>query len=283
LPFESVSRSHLFLVLLETLFSKGNATASVEHATALFGGKQPHDQPHPSNYINKTNENMDRLRSLLADPSHPGFVSFNRIHTMVLINGLDKTSSPNREGIKSHLQDNPTDALDQPTALIASVLRAHLSDLNTDNISEQSAAYAAHHTATATKRSPTTPFVPHKDNPDKSQIPGLDHCPNCHALTKKFFYAHDPAICLRSPATEAAKQKAYLEKQKAYLEKRHRTRQLTAHAAVISPPPPPVTPLTQAACHAFIHGGVPNPMYPGLTRAGCFSFLALHHPEDLDA
>jgi hypothetical protein len=134
LPFESVSRSHLFLVLLETLFSKGNATASVEHATALFGGKQPHDQPHPSNYINKTNENMDRLRSLLADPSHPGFVSFNRIHTMVLINGLDKTSSPNREGIKSHLQDNPTDALDQPTALIASVLRAHLSDLNTDNI-----------------------------------------------------------------------------------------------------------------------------------------------------
>jgi hypothetical protein len=73
LPFESVSRSHLFLVLLETLFSKGNATASasVEHATALFGGKQPHDQPHPSNYINKTNENMDRLRSLLADPSHP--------------------------------------------------------------------------------------------------------------------------------------------------------------------------------------------------------------------
>lgn len=276
LPFESVSRSHYFLVLLETLFSKGNATASVEHATALFGGKQPHDQPHPSHYIKMTNERMDQFRHLLADPAHPGLVSFNRIHAMVIISGLNKTSSANREGIKAHLQAHPIDALDLPTELISSVLSAHMSDLNTDSISEQSAAYAAHHTAHATKGTPPAPFVSHKDNPDKSQIPGLAHCPNCHALTKKFFYGHDPRRCNRSKESEA-------EKQKAYLKKRHEARQLTAHAAVLSPPPPYAPPLTQAACHAFIHGGVPNPTYPGLTRAGCFSFLALHYPEDLDA
>ena len=62
---------------------------------------------------------------------------------MVTINGLDKASSANRDVIKTHLVAHPEDALDLPTELIASILRAHMSNLNTDRVSEQSSAFAA--------------------------------------------------------------------------------------------------------------------------------------------
>lgn len=199
LPFTCTSRSIHFFKMLEILFSKGNSTESVDQAATLFNLKQPHDQQHPSAFLNAVNDQIKIVIALLQDKDKPGFISVNRIHSMVTINGLDKTSSANREGIKTHLLEHPADALDLPAELISSILRAHMSDLNTDRVSEQSSAFIAPLVTKPAVKKAASSWTWHEDKPDHSAIPGLTHCTNCFKLTKGlYFYSHSTGRCRRT-------------------------------------------------------------------------------------
>ena len=214
LPHECVDRSVLFVRLLKDLFSGGNSTEAVDAMARLFNLKQ--SDPHPSTFFNSVLEEFSALIPLIEDKNNPGMINGLQLQTIVLINGLNKTSSANKDGIKKHLEDNPEDALNKPAQLIAACLKAHQSDLNTDRISDQSSAFAAVVTNTKNTPKPAGPKWEYReDKKDHSEIPGAVHCKNCHTLTKGlFFYNHPTSECKRTPASEKARQERAQEKSK---------------------------------------------------------------------
>jgi len=292
LGFSSVSRAHHFKLMIDTLFSKGNSKESVAQGAILFGLKQSGDQLHPAAFLNQVNDQVLTFAALFEDPATPGFIATKRIHTMVMINGLSQHSEANKEGLKEHLRLHPLDALDVPAELISNLVKAHQSDTNSDRIADQSSAFAA--TLSSVNVNPSVvssantlgTWIHHSNNPDFSAIAGLTPCSNCLKLTKKYFYSHNPLSCNRTAASEAAKRQAHQDKKKFAQPK------LQAHVASIASPansPVPTTPtcpapstLTKDATLALLHCGVENPAFPGLTKAQCFSFLAMHHPEVFD-
>ena len=191
---------------------------------------------------------------------------------MVTINGLGQASSVNRDGIKTHLLAHPEDALDLPTELIASILRAHMSDLNTDRVSEQSSAFAAPLVVTkASAKKAAHSWTWHEDKPDHSAIPGLPHCTNRFKLTKGlYFYSHSTDRCKRTPDSARAHKKTSeplkLQAKVAEVEAANTTEQ---------------SPLSLDACLAYLHFGICDSAAP-LSRASVFAYLAANHPEQLD-
>ena len=269
-PYSCTTRSILFCQMLDSLFSKGNSTESVDQAAILFNLKQSPDQQHPSAFLNTVNDQIKIVIALLQDKDHPGYISVNRIHSMVTINGLDKASSANREGIKTHLTAHPEDALDLPTELIASILRAHMSDLNTDRVSEQSSAFVAQlHPEPATK-SAASKWTYHEDRKDKSAIPGLTHCANCFKIMKgMYYYSHSTERCKR---TAAGDWKDHKEKKAGVTPK--------LQAKVAEATADPAYP-TLGACLALLHYDIQDSNSPGLTRHSALAYLVEHHPEEL--
>ena len=186
---------------------------------------------------------------------------------MVIINGLDKGSSANREGIKTHLHDHPDDALDKTPELIASILKAHMSDLNTDRPSEQSSAFIAHSSTKPATKKAATSWTWHADAPDKSAIPGLAHCEKCFKAFGNYQYTHPTEKCRRGlPPGERI-----LPKKASNLAKLQAN---TAQAATTTALP------SLSACLALINFGIPDPSLA--TRADAFGFLAKNHPEYLE-
>ena len=253
--------------MIESLFSKGNSGESVDQASIFFNLRQPQDQPHPAAFINKAIDQAKVITALLQDPTNKGFISINRLHSMVIINGLDKGSSANREGIKTHLHDHPDDALDKTPELIASILKAHMSDLNTDRPSEQSSAFIASSSAKLATKKAATSWTWHADAPDKSAIPGLVHCEKCLKATGNYRYTHSTEYCSRGlPPGEKIRSKKASDPAKLQAN--------AAEAATTTALP------TLAACLAFINFNVPDPSLAN--RADAFAFIAKNHPEFLE-
>ena len=267
LPFSCTSRSCQFFSMIESLFSKGNSGESVDQASIFFNLRQPQDQPHPAAFINKAIDQAKVITALLQDPTNKGFISINRLHSMVIINGLDKGSSANREGIKTHLHDHPDDALDKTPELIASILKAHMSDLNTDRPSEQSSAFIASSSAKLATKKAATSWTWHADAPDKSAIPGLVHCDKCLKATGNYRYTHSTEYCSRGlPPGEKIRPKKASDPAKLQAN--------AAEAATTTALP------TLAACLSFINFNVPDPSLAN--RADAFAFIAKNHPEFLE-
>jgi hypothetical protein len=278
LNFECIDRSVDFISMLDILFSKGNSAESVDQANILFNLHQAIDQSNPSAFFNEVNDQVLVVTALLQSQEHPGFISINRLHSMVLTKGLNKSSSANREGIKIHIQNHPNDALDLPNELISQVLKAHQSDLNSDKVSEQSSAFAAKLRNPSSTKAAASSWVHHEDKYPFSEIPGLVHCTNCYSLSKgKYFYSHPVERCKRTAATE-----------KARLAKIAASKMHAKVAAVVEdtkmtsgdPTPPPS--LTKAACLAFLNYNINSSDLPSLNRRQCFSFLVDNHPEELE-
>lgn len=273
LPFSCPSRSIQFFAMLDILFSKGNSTETVDQAAALFNLKQPHDQLHPSAFLNAVNDQIKVVTALLQDKDHPGFISVNRIHSMVTINGLDKASSANREGIKTHLHAHPADALDLPAELISNILRSHMSDLNTDRVSEQSSAFAAPLIPKQATKTAASSWTWHEDKPDHSAIPGRTHCTNCFKITKGlYFYTHPTNKCRRTHASDKARRDRITGEPPKLQAK-------VAEASTSNSAAPP--PLSLGACLAFLNYGICDQATP-ITRASAFAYLAANYPDELE-
>ena len=162
LNFECIDRSVDFISMLDILFSKGNSAESVDQANILFNLHQTIDQANLSAFFNEVNDQVLVVTALLQSQEHPGFISINRLHSMVLTKGLNKSSSANREGIKIHMQNHPNDALDLPNELISQVLKAHQSDLNLVS-SEQSSAFVAKLRNPSSTKAVASSWVHHED------------------------------------------------------------------------------------------------------------------------
>ena len=228
LSFSSVDRSVLFMRLLKELFSSGNASDAVEAMMQLFAQKQDPDQNNPSTFINQVADRFAHLLPLIEDKSSPGMINANQLQTMVLIHGLNKTLSANKDGIKTHLQAHPKDALVKTPELIAALMKAYMSDMNEERVavSEQSAAFAAKvSTKPPPKKKAAIPWKWHADNPDNSEIAGLVHCTNCHKINGKFHYQHSLGRC----SWTAEREKAYQAR---------RAPKLQAKAAAVEAPAP---------------------------------------------
>ena len=219
LPYECKDRTVLFIRLIKFLFSSGNSSDAVDAMTNLFNTKQSVEHPHPSTFFNAVTDAYTALIPLIQDPKIPGMINGLQLQSMVIINGSDKNSAT-KEGIKAHLLANPNDALLKPGELIAAILKAHQSDLNTDRVSEQSSALAASISVAkpqakkgTTQKDTASSWVWHKDMPDFSEIPGKIHCSNCRALCKRFYYSHSTEKCRRTAESEQARK----QKEKAKL------------------------------------------------------------------
>ena len=219
LPYECKDRTVLFIRLIKFLFSSGNSSDAVDAMTNLFNPKQSVEHPHPSTFFNAVTDAYTALIPLIQDPKIPGMINGLQLQSMVIINGSDKNSAT-KEGIKAHLLANPNDALLKPGELIAAILKAHQSDLNTDRVSEQSSALAASISVAkpqakkgTTQKDTASSWVWHKDMPDFSEIPGKIHCSNCKALCKRFYYSHSTEKCRRTAESEQARK----QKEKAKL------------------------------------------------------------------
>ena len=262
LAHKCTDRSVLFLRMHKMLFSTGNSSDAVDAMTHLFNLKQPQDQAHPSTFLNAVTDAFSATIGLIQDPKNAGMINGLQIQSMVIINGLNKSSSANKKGIKTHLADHPDDALLKPGELVAAILKAHMSDLNTDRVSEQSSAFAAIHTAAKTpfkkaitKKAAISAWAWHEDNADNSEIPGFVHCANCKTLTKKFFYSHPTEKCRRTAASEEAR----IQRKNA---------KLHAKIAAVEDPPPPTANDYESLKSA----------YDEMT-----AFMAEHHPEAFEA
>ena len=207
LPHESADRAVLFMRLIKELLSSGNATDAVEAMSQLFSIKHSSDQVNPSSFLNALNEAFDATMPLIQDKDHPGMINGQQLKTILIITGLHKGFSANKAGIKDHLYDHKVDALKNPNELIDAVLKAHMSDINDERVSEQGSALAASVTPAKphAKKTAVKEWTYHKNKPDKSQIPGKVHCANCLALTKQYFYSHPPDECNRTAESEKAR------------------------------------------------------------------------------
>ena len=225
LSFSNTDRSVLFTRMLKVLFSSGNASDAVDAMMHLFGQKQDPNEHNPSAFINQVNEAYASIVPLIEDPDNKGTIKALQLQTMVLIHGFNRSDPFIKDGIKAHLDAHPKDALSTPGDLIAAIMKAYTSDLNEERISEQSAAFAATTTASPKLPAKKKAWKWHADNKDHSAIPGEVHCPNCHKLTSKFFYTHNPDKCNRTAESE----KAYQVRKAANLH---------AKAAVVASPAP---------------------------------------------
>ena len=214
LPHSSIDRSVLYIRMLKTLFSSGNSTEAVDAMSRLFNLKQTAEQAHPSSFFNNVLEEYAATISLIEDKDHPGMINGLQLQSMVIINGLNKHSSANKDGIKKHLEDYPEDALARPSLLIAACLKAHQSDLNTDRLSEQSSAFSAKiGSPTSNLKKPhAAKWEKREERSGNAEIPGAIHCANCHKLTKLFFYNHKTSECNRTAASEKARQEKFHNK-----------------------------------------------------------------------
>ena len=213
LPHVNTNRSVLFLRMFKVLFSSGNSSDAVDAMSHLFNLKQTQDLAQLSAFFNAVTDAYGATIGLIQDPKNAGMINGLQIQTMVLINGLDKMAPATKEGIKAHLDAHPDDALLKPGELIAAVLKAHKSDLNTDRVSEQSSAFAATLPAAknppkkgAPKKTTASAWVWQKDKPDKSEIPGSIHCANCKLLSNKYYYSHSTERCKNTAERELARQ-----------------------------------------------------------------------------
>ena len=245
---DCINRSVFFLRMAKELLSSGNATEAVEAMTHLFSIKQSLENNNPSAFINQINEAFERTLPLIEDEQNPGMINAKQLKTILLISGFNKNLSANKQGIKDHLRDNPDDALTTPGKLVAAVIKAHMSDINEERVSDQGSALAAIAvTKTPAKKTAVKAWTPHKNKPDKSQIPGEVHCANCFALTKKYFYGHPPDECNRTAESEKAR-------------KEKNAKLYAKVAAVEAPTPSPAS--------------VPAPTIEELVKEGVRAFMA---------
>ena len=111
LPIECKDRAVLLMRMLKDLFSSGHASDAVEAMSNLFSIKQSSEQLNPSAFINSLTEAFEATIPLIEDKNNRGMINVQQLKTILLIHGLGKFSSANKEGIKNHLRDNPVDAL----------------------------------------------------------------------------------------------------------------------------------------------------------------------------
>lgn len=200
-------RGYEYFNILTDQYSKGNSTTTVTEVTKFFDLSQSSDITPL--FINRVADQLQKIRPLIESSTHPGFVDIKRLHSMVIIKGLDKTQPANLRALEIHLQTHPGPAsLDNPSQLIEFILQYQQSDLATLSLdNEQTSAYASFtpppHSNVKKSLPQSTSTTPTRAPGTK--IPGNDkHCPFCLALSKgtKYFY-HKEADCRQKKASTA--------------------------------------------------------------------------------
>lgn len=201
-------RAFEYFTILTDQYSKGNSTTTVTEVTKFFDLSQSSDITPL--FVNRVADQLQKIRPLIESSVHPGFVDIKRLHSMVLIKGLDKTQPANLRALEIHLQTHPGSAsLDEPSQLIEFILQYQQSDLATLSLdNEQTSAYASFTTSTHpnVKKSSSQPTPTPSARAAGTKIPGNDkHCPFCLALSKgtKYFY-HKEADCRQKKASTAS-------------------------------------------------------------------------------
>lgn len=240
LPADCISRSDAYIKIVDSKFSHGNSTVSINELTKFLMLTQgPVISDPTAAFSNRLSEHYDRVLPLLDHATTLAQLK-SMLLCMVFIKGLNKSHPPTLRAIEIHVQLFPGNtSLDHYAELRTAVLAAQDSDIaniTPDVPSEQSSAFQAS-TPSTTPRTPTT-SVPAKGQ----QRPGrTDHCTYCLQTFKKYWY-HKDAACnfkkdnitkLSKPPTTTAKQTL--------------SARLAEIDAKISALPSPVAPPTTAA------------------------------------
>ena len=150
-------RGFEYLSILFDQYSKGNSTTTVTEVNKFFDITQAPDVTPL--FVVRVADQLQRIRPLIESSTNPGFVDIKRLHSMVLIKGLDKTQPANLRALEIHMQTYPgSTSLDHPAELIESILQYQQSDLATLSLdSEQTSAYASYTTPTSSNAKKGSP------------------------------------------------------------------------------------------------------------------------------
>lgn len=200
LPPDSYERTKSYLRILINQFSKGNSTTTVAEISKFFSMTQT--SPDSSAiFIANTIDQLNRVRPLIESSVHPGYVSIDKLLSLVLIKGLDKKHSPNLRALEIHVQTYSDAVLDVPNKLMESVIAYQTSDLATlsDYDTEQSSAFIASSFKPISK--PKPPAIgsskPPFEREDGNKKAGReDHCSYCLRKAELYFY-HELSNCKR--------------------------------------------------------------------------------------
>ena len=200
-------RAFEYLDILKDQYSKGNSMTTVTEVTHYLNMEQGADST--AIFFVKAQDQLNKVTPLIESPTHKGYVAINKLKSMVLIKGLDKSQPANLRALEIHMQTHQgITSLDVPDELIASVLALQDSDLvpSTTTDPEQSSVFLSTAAKATTKPTPTTKPDPKRSKLTSSasiitttkppRLPGTkiperdDHCPFCHAQSKgtKYFY-----------------------------------------------------------------------------------------------
>jgi hypothetical protein len=192
LPGTCITRSDSFIKIIDSQFSHGNSTVSVNELTKYLMLTQGSPSSDPAAaFFNRLSEHYDRVIPLLDHAKTLAQLKA-MLNCMVAIKGLNKSHPPTLRALEIHVQNFPGNtALDHFDELRTAVLAAQDSDLanlNTDPPSEQSSAFKA----SVVVAPPTTPQGPPPKPGKGQQIPGrTDHCTYCLRNFKKYWYHLD--------------------------------------------------------------------------------------------
>ena len=192
LPSDCIARSAAYLKIINSQFSHGNSTVSINELTKFLTLTQgPVTSDPTAAFSNRLSEHYDRVLPLLDHATTLAQLK-SMLLCMVFIKGLNKSHPPTLRALEIHVQLYPGNAsLDHYAELRTSVLAAQDSDianLTPDVPSEHSSAFQA---STSPPPCTTPPPVPLKGQ----QRPGrTDHCTYCLLNFQKYWY-HKTAAC----------------------------------------------------------------------------------------
>jgi hypothetical protein len=196
-----------YLTILTDQYSKGNSITTVTEVSKFLDITQAPDREDSTDlFFVRVADQLQRIRPLIESTVHPGFVDINRLHSMVMFKGLDKTRHANLRALEIHMQTYPgSTSLDHPANLIECVLQYQQSDLATLSLDTETSVFASYTTLppSNTKKGSSQPTSKPPARASGVKIPGNEkHCPFCLALTKKYFY-HKEEDCQKKKLSNA--------------------------------------------------------------------------------
>mmetsp|Transcript_17950 Transcript_17950/g.25846 ORF Transcript_17950/g.25846 Transcript_17950/m.25846 type:complete len:433 (+) Transcript_17950:213-1511(+) len=201
LPGHCVTRSDQYLKIVEKQFSSGNSTVTINEVTKWLSITQgPKGEDTTAAFSNRIIEQRARILPTLQKCASVEEM-ITMFTTMIFIKGLDKTQHQNLRALEIYIQTYKGHAAMQnfPT-LQADVLAAQHSDLSNlpDNVSEQSAAFAANLIPPANPHLATPKDSTHGLKPKNN---GKPHCPHCFTAFTRYYY-HSADICSNNPTNK---------------------------------------------------------------------------------
>ena len=165
-------RARNFLKIINRQFATGNSSHITNNLLTLLNLR--HENGSFADHLDDFKDRWNQLSISLEDPNNPGYIKSGDIHFTLLLNSLNRRSTPTMQAINNYFIAHPEANSLDPHALTKLLIDQHLGNLAdhsfADPISEQGSALLS----TPSRRPPYGVGDPNRS----------DHCKICYEKTK---------------------------------------------------------------------------------------------------